>query len=183
MKERPILFNTEMVRAIIDGRKTQTRRVIKKPLVEMINGCATYKESELIARCPFGKTKDILWVRETWCEISNMFGYETIYKATPVDGLQIIPKWKPSIFMPRKYSRITLEIINIRVEKLRDIKGEDVLAEGLEDDFIENDRMSRHDEQERRRENFEKLWNSINAKLGYDWDSDPWVWVIEFKRL
>lgn len=161
MTERPILFSGPMVRAILDGRKTQTRRVAKdrdKP-------------------CKYGIAGDRLWVRETWqsaaamgvCHASDDY---FVYRATDPDwetceGWQ----WRPSIFMPRKASRITLEITDVRAERLQDITNKDARAEGLARGTV-YPRMW-----------FEDLWDSINAKRGFGWDVNPFVWVITFKKV
>jgi hypothetical protein len=164
MNERPILFSGEMVRAILEGRKTQTRRVIKPQL--RIN----YK-------CPYGQPGDRLWVRETWqCFKPNteeIINPNTVniralaYRATN----EWRGKWRPSIHMPRWASRITLEITAVRVERLQDIGEVDAMREG--DPTCENTHIDW----------FRALWDSINAKRGYSWESNPWVWVVEFQRI
>lgn len=197
IRERPILFNGEMVRAILDGRKTQTRRVIKaQPVGEWAAPGRTM--------CPYGLRGDHLWVRETWFELVDPMTSKTYdppracYRATEEnevivddgDGAAVINKdgtfkspWSPSIYMPRWASRITLEITNVRVERVQDISEEDAKAEGIIYDPCDHVRRSC--------EEigclgpliapFRDFWDSINAKRGYSWDSNPWVWVIEFK--
>lgn len=218
MKERPILFNGEMVRAILDGRKTQARIVIKSPAKELqkqgiecvayrngdtwydgklfsMRNCAgvwvDYTESDFLNLCPFGKIGDRFWVRETFAkhepsecgcsEPCNCVNSRYSYRADYDDGET---KWTPSIHMPRSASRITLEITNVRVERLNDISEEDCWAEG-----IENVSYNPSDIYEiaskinccvdDAKPIFCHLWNST----GGNWVSNPWVWVIEFKRI
>lgn len=155
MKERPILFSGEMVRAILEGRKTQTRRIIKGK--RDANGIS-------IEIPRFGKIGDLLYVRETW---SEDFDGRIQYRAD-TDGTG--RKWKPSIHMPRRVSRITLEITNIRVERLNDISEEDSEAEGVSGTWTRDLNYKWH---------FKKLWESLNG--AGSWEKNPWVWVVEFK--
>ena len=174
MKERPILFSAPMVRAIIEEQKIMTRRVIKFYPIDYMGKDKHGHYFKLINYnidmtkyfdCPYGKIGDRLWVRETfnsdWCD-------HVIYRAdggSAIDaGYAEEPKWKPSIFMPRKASRINLEITNVRVERLNDISDEDAIAEGVES-----------------KDSFIKLWEFING-VG-SWEANPFVWVIEFKKL
>lgn len=183
MKERPIIFSTEMVRAILDGRKTQTRRVIKpQPYYEgsppwnwkckqMIwSRCyeATLKKEMYIA-CPYGQVGDRLWVREAFFPIPHT--KEVWYKADDVSGNVT---WKPSIHMPRRASRILLEITKIRVERLQEITEEDARAECAPPtpDALPSCLYD-----------FRVLWNSLNAKRGYGWETNPWVWCLKFRRI
>lgn len=202
MKERPIIFSGEMVRAILEGHKTMTRRVIKihntihsedrttnynNEITEVFHpdpnndlwsfgltwkvvGIRRHDVTHL--RCPYGIPGDCLWVRETWCNINKPgIEPEIYYKADTKyteDYNSSEWKWKPSIFMPRWASRITLEITNIRVERLQEITEEDALKEGVRDGFKDNIF-------------YKTLWNSINGKK-YPWESNPWVWVIGFKE-
>lgn len=184
IKERPILFNGEMVRAILDGRKTQTRRLLN-PQPE---DCGT----ELIfsGHCPFGEVGDRLWVRETW-QKAYMFNHDTqtfeddeifVYRADdfewcdgdgsfldPSDSKSEIPPWKPSIHMPREACRIVLEITNIRIERVSDISVEDAKKEGAPDG------------EENPQAWFKNLWESINGPGSFH--VEVWAWVIEFKRI
>ena len=203
MKERPILFNTEMVKAILEGRKTQTRRVIKdQPLSGRSikhysdNEWVVYSDSDPIVtlytiKCPYGQVGDRLWVREMWDYTGQ--GLDCVYKADakPTD---IFPweKYRPSIFMPRWASRITLEIVEIKVEKLQDISEADAIAEGLESLTRPNGKTLYSAPQCGDRppywessasEAFMWLWDSINAKRGYSWESNTWCWCLSFKRL
>lgn len=190
MKERPIIMTAESVRAILDGRKTQTRRVIKSvaywETIEMNKDYAVVisKPYELtfrtILRCPFGVPGDRLWVRETWAlavPAGSSVRAERIphYKA---DG-EMLPRWKPSIHMPRWASRITLEITGVRVERLQEIKPIDTVAEGVYEPKLNYGKA----EGPYAIATFANYWDSINAKRGYPWDSNPWVWVIEFERV
>jgi hypothetical protein len=208
MKERPILFSGPMVRAILDASKTMTRRVVKPqplPQHDMVSLCgspgnwmfsnreATMKcHCEMLAqrRCPYGQPGDRLWVRETW--LPHPLGWKIAYYRA--DGntyvnprTMLTSKWRPSIHMPRWASRITLEVTGVRVERVADISEEDAKAEGiriqkrntLPDGFGIHDNHYR----ETAKLAFMDLWNSINAARGYGWDVDPWVWVVEFRRV
>lgn len=198
MKERPILFNTEMVRAVLDGRKSQTRRVIKpqpdhrhrdvvfeekrNKLIEysMISGCW----NEVVEhKCPYGKPGDRLWVRETWAIDPVEKG--VWFKADEFWTEANSPKWKPSIHMPRKYSRINLEITNIRVERVNDITSYDMVREGVPDSVRQIDLFGAEGDEIRKIKiiPFRIFWGSINKSRGYGWDVNPWVWVVEFKRI
>ncbi len=179
-----------MVRAILEGRKTQTRRIVKFPLRDRDFGCELagneIGEAEAHRLCPYGKPGDRLWVRETWAPRAQG-GYW--YAADPETALfkesWIGFKWRPSIFMPRSASRITLEIIGVRVERLQEISEADALAEGI----VRWDSPGAHYmfaineagdyNGPTARLVYQGLWDRIN---GVDsWASNPWVWVIEFK--
>ena len=192
-KERPIIFSGDMVNAILAGNKTQTRRVIK-PQPWLIDPaekeyhkweCYDGKNYYLI-ECPYGQPGDRPWVRET-------FGYITlaeneVFTARRPDGcpvriyykseanregwVDMVP-WTPSVFMPRWASRIMLEIVSIRVERLQDISEADAFAEGISGGDWLGDPVGE----------FKKLWNSINEKRGFGWETNCWVWVIGFKKL
>jgi len=217
MKEHPILFSGEMVRAILEGKKTQTRRVIKStgtvsPVQSsweewepgIFGSCATDGTTAII-KCPYGSPGDRLWVRETWAKVWNgetclhpdkpckgtiCEGCHVEYKADsgdpypgewpPEEVCDETPRWKPSIHMPRWASRITLEVLNVRVERVQEITAADCWAEGirrLEDPSTPLQKSSRA------LDDFHMLWDSINAKRGYSWESNPFVWVVEFKLL
>ena len=187
MKERPILFNGEMVRAILDGRKTQTRRVVKRN-----NMFDLQKRSELPDRslvhledyCPNGRRGNRLWVRETWR--TDPLNGDTHYRAdhNPKYGPDH-DKWIPSIHMPRWASRINLEITDVRVERVQDISEGDAKAEGVEvlpeDDVFYMNYQNKDKMTIDPCESFQTLWDSINEKWGRGWQSTPWVWVIDFK--
>lgn len=198
MKEYPILFSTEMVRAILDGRKTQTRRVItrlngKGKITELAFKAGRYifrdkyalwndvEKKYLLARCPYGQ--DVLWVRETLAAIDCPPSLCAAYLA---DGTRVIRDgktvewWKlstqkvPSIFMPKWACRLWLEIVDIRVERVQEIRVQDIESEGL---------ISEPTEVTKALKMWIDLWNKINAKRGYGWDANPWVWVVEFRRI
>lgn len=196
MKERPILFNGAMVRAIIDGRKTQTRRVIKKQPGDDGNLWPNGNDYEAlhitspaaVRRCPYGARCDRLWVRETayitpphWCKRDEATHFDSDnaprvvgYVATMTDespAREYGIKKTPSIHMPRWASRITLEITYVTAQRLQDISEDEAAAEGIprhSGPYILD---------------FAKLWDQINAKRGCSWDSNPWVWVVEFERV
>jgi len=210
MKERPILFSGEMVRAILDGRKTQTRRAIKpQPRPMFLGGCGWYPDGDAnkkkhyasvkhfikgmpIDFCPYGQPGDRLWVREGFRLISQL-GPETWdtflhpqYKSDMKIGhiCSIMrefykPGWKPSIHMPRWASRITLEITDVRVERVQDITDEGIMAEGFGYNQLREDGRMKNGFPII--DGFADLWDSINAKRGYSWDLNPWVWAISFK--
>lgn len=192
VKERPILFTAENVRAIRERRKTKTRRVINLPLKDKDFGCEVHPseltQPEQIWRlCPLGAPGDRLWVRETWCywgAISEPLNTSAIaYRA---DADQSGVRWRPAIFMPRWASRITLEITDVRVERLQEISEEDAQAEGLEYpctlDITRNGDCPVVDISRPWACGFARLWNSINGKK-HPWRSDPWVWVLSFELL
>jgi len=164
-----------MVRAILAGRKTQTRRIIKPDwltLVEeclRINGKWVWHAMACDLTMPFGVPGDHLWVRETFKPINEM---ECHYRAQI--GWHVGGPWKPSIFMPRKFSRITLEITGVRVERLKDISEADAMAEGITlrgTTRFENECCIA----------YKQLWDSINGPGAFE--KNPYVWVIEFKKL
>lgn len=197
MKERPIIFGSPMIRAILDGKKTQTRRIVRpQPNTDHedepywhVGGYRAwrYRSTDNILRkggnlltCPYGEVGDRLWVRETWCAESR----STIYYRA--DGWEYGRSggWKTSIFMPRWASRITLEITGVRVERLHDISEEDARAEGapVADILTGRALLDQSSNQGCHKWGFELLWDSINAKRS-PWASNPWVWVISFKKL
>lgn len=233
MKERPILFSGEMVRAILSGHKTQTRRVMKEPwkvrLPLTVRGDWPFqgtwaapgiyeahhnqygavsvkatsngsmlgiKPAEFEWVCPYGKPGDRLWVRETWrtekgidkMDAAQMVescldaGYRSPW--APIryeadghfdnwDQGQEVGRLRPAIHMPGWASRLTLEVVSVRVERLRDISEADAKAEGA--DFAQSDDGDMNA--------FNNMWDVINEKRGFTWMSNPWVWVIEFKRV
>lgn len=211
MKERPILFSGEMVRAILDGRKTQTRRIVKPAVgyqsewlsAAGINSspslriCRTNPDNIFGAqmdhpkggplgfvKCPYGEPGDRLWVRE--CFSYSNLGDTAIRDwvwywadSNPTDGDWTKPK--PSIHMPRWASRINLEVTNVRVERLQDIGDKDATAEGCPGWYHESYPDQGEPDGKRPTEEFAELWESING--AGSWDLNPWVWVIEFKRI
>ncbi|EHO2073500.1 TPA: morphogenetic protein [Escherichia coli] len=212
MKERGMIFNGEMVRAILDGRKTQTRRPVKFPFKDRNLGCklsgnelAGELSSGNYLNSPFGKPGDRIWVRETfqgplfdfdqmdaYCKDSAPFekAQFCVYKADGKPAPEFFDAddnlhccWRPSIHMPRWASRILLEITSVRVERLNAISPEDAQAEGMEltgwrptysDPDSGGDFQTPYD-------NFAELWESIYGERS--WQANPWVWVIEFKRI
>ena len=195
MKERPILFNAEMVNAILAGNKTQTRRIMKpQPVNETawVGGmhCLTWIHKEVAGPdgwlmhnlCPLGKVGDRLWVRETWNktrifqapDAGEVFVYAACDNRTDYGG-----PWKPSIHMPRAASRITLEITAVRVERLQDISEEDALAEGVRTELDAASAGASWYDKPRRA--FQFLSESIYG--AESWATNPWVWVIEFKKV
>lgn len=259
--ERPILFSGAMVRAILDGKKTQTRRILKFPdairsieggdvlttLDRMQEGYADGprpvfdfdgEPNAFSVRNPYGAVGDRLWVRETWASLVFGRDWETghvedwapaenpgagriVFDADPHgwndNGNSAAERgfaWRPSIFMPRWASRLTLEITSVRVERVQDISEEDAVAEGFSatpaeqwwqgyrdmgDDhlihqqsrsaeppewMIEPKRMSVFDPcASTAAKEFRITWNHLNAPRGYGWDENPWVWVLEFRRV
>jgi hypothetical protein len=211
MKERPILFSAEMVRALLDGRKTQTRRVAK------LNAAGRVKlpgsphnwhceDPDAALACPYGQPGDRLWVRETWQQFwkeeipaerysqqgrsgSPSRRPETMRVVYRADGeISQHPEygeaiWRPSIHMPRWASRILLEITNVRVERVQEISDLDARAEGLEAQASGCGwQVGDKFHSGHSVDCFSKLWDSINAARGFGWDVNPWVWVIEFRR-
>ena len=195
-KARPIIFSAPMVLALLEGRKTQTRRIVKcrgglvrgdhwAGPARPYSGRLVYREgaawddsdfvTKPIANCPYGKPRDLLWVKETWAEGKDGPEPEDavwpIYAAEYRDGsgaYRVLKPWRSALYMPRKYSRLTLEVTNVCVHKLRSISDEDAGTEGFScaDAF--------HD-----------YWFEIHPIKGEcyqgDWQDDPWVWAISFK--
>jgi hypothetical protein len=174
-----------MVRAILEGRKTVTRRVCKPPY-------GGHPGLRLPGRCPYGARGDRLWVRETFCPVDDREhgGPEWIdYRATPrysaahPAGWENDPgdpqalKWKPSIFMPRSACRIVLEIEDVRAERLHEITHDDARAEGIDVGIV-----AAGDGWPNPTVAFARLWDSINGKR-YPWASNPWVWRVQFRRI
>ena len=223
MKERPILFSAPMVRAILEGRKTQTRRVITlKSSILRAGPTATYRmmpEGDALlerwpiqdrmmnnfgrcerVKCPYGVPGDRLWVKENWIPV-HFGSYEPIergehiphypdsiqYAADTIHGYHTCwdtypGKWRSSLSLARWMSRITLEITDVRVQRIQDISEEDARAEGihqvLEPNTFELEEPYKSTIHKRR---FSHVWDFINAKRGYGWDVNPWCWCISFK--
>lgn len=180
---KPILFSAPMVQAILDGRKSMTRRIIRDT-----DGL---HDEEVTQRKPRYQPGDILWVRETWCNI-NKTGIEPeyYYKADSIaaeDYDSTEWKWRPSIFMPREAARIWLRVTDVRCERVQEITKDDAWSEGVGSsdpfDYQEPDWYAENTPNtDYTISTFAGLWESLNAKRGYSWDSNPWVWVISFER-
>lgn len=194
IKDRPILFSSAMVRAILDGRKTQTRRVVK-PQPRFATGCPCCTEERFLNssqadrfsskhwgfRCPYGDPGDHLWVRETWVEYDDVI----FFKAD--ENMEKF-KWRPSIHMPLRASRITLEITDVRVERLQDISEEDAKEEGVggKDTVTVSPITTKTYKQA-----FSIFWDNMHVgawknkvhKNGSRWTDNPWVWVVCFRRV
>lgn len=188
MKERPILFSGAMVRALLAGTKTQTRRIVKHGTPDDWNAC------------PYGSIGGRLWVRETWARDSEdgaLFYRADVGTGNEADDWQHNIdvgasgyRWRPSIHMPRAASRITLEITAVRVERLQDISEEDAIAEGVEaiPSTGENCGPNRFSvncgwlflNSPTAAGAYAMLWEQING--AGSWDANPWVWVVEFNR-
>ncbi|MDR6350870.1 hypothetical protein [Pantoea sp. SORGH_AS_0659] len=221
MRERGIIFNAEMVRAVLEGRKTQTRRIMKvQPESNQLgllritastnrsdtgkyhwaesNATGNHVRSKLFA-CPFGAVGDRLWVREAFRVHSRPTDVATlVYKSSekqswthqthrvPIEKCNkpaVVDKWTPSIHMPRWASRITLEITGVRVERLWDITEDDAKAEGCTFEALRFQPGTREVEEMGHTAvyQFGGLWQSIYGEES--WQANPWVWVIEFKRV
>lgn len=216
MKARGMIFNSEMVRAILDGRKTQTRRIMKiqpehsglglRRVIDSKNGsddgkyfwsssdaCGLKARSKSFA-CPFGAVGDRIWVRETWAEAGASAPDLKLYRANYPEHVpsiyENVPpaeeiRWTPSIHMPRWASRILLEITDVRVERLNAISEEDARAEGIIDGGClncgETEPCGCANPEPDATDAFAYLWQSIYGQE--NWNANPWVWVIEFKRV
>lgn len=195
MKSRPMIFQSDSVLGILADQKTMTRRVVKGLTPEhqyngflhilndkKMSGEAWFSlkphkalnTSSLYIKCPYGVVGDRIWVRETWAfdDVDQKVSSEnsTIFKADFL-GDSKNQRWRSAMFMPRAASRIELEITGIRVERLQDISETDAIAEGVEQGY-----GLRHVGF------YQDIWDSINGKK-YPWSSNPWVWVVEFKRV
>lgn len=204
MKERPILFSDEMVRAILEGRKSQTRRVLKyqlpsgvevKSVAPWADGLYRIEHTpdplpgggQIIAArvcCPYGVPGDRLWIRESWscadpkreAEYPAAGEQDVYYRATESYPDQL--RWRPSIHMPRWASRLILELTDVRVERLQEISEEDAKAEG-----VTLVCMKGWEESRKYRIRFHEVWDELNAKRGFGWARNPWVWILTFKRV
>ena len=203
MAIKPILFNTEMVRAILDGRKTCTRRLVRFLPGEnpqwtgyIRDGLMLYngKNEPCIRKAPY-QPGDTLYVRETWKKAPNGYYY---YEDWQRGDIADLTKWKPSIHMPKEAARIWIKVTDVRVERLQEMKPVDVIKEGAYSDcwdclntygesgsqccYGTEEQCSQCDEVMME---WEKLWTSTIKKSNlnrYGWDANPWVWVIEFER-
>lgn len=205
MRVKPILFNTEMVRAILEGRKTCTRRVIKGCIPKdatfgytaftpkgsiSCRGIFETEYGEKFFKLPYG-SGDILYVRETWMDYAGLTMYKADCDIYRLDSLNFAGfRWIPSIHMPKEAARIWLKVTNVRVERLQEITNDGCIAEGIYPspcrkckgtfgcDTCLDDEYDEIDE-------FSKLWNSTINKTDidtYGWDANPYVWVVEFER-
>lgn len=181
MKERPILFSGQMVREILAGKKTETRRIVKAPK------WSTVEHAGVDFGCPYGAVGSRLWVRETWHtdepDLERARAkHEDLMPCIPVIYYRADPvnsnagcRWRPSIFMPRWASRITMEVVDVRVEKLQDISDASAMREGCYHGIpTDGGGVSYVGE-------FFQLWDSINAKRGFPAASNPYVWAIRFE--
>lgn len=191
---KPIIFNTEYVRAILEGRKTQTRRVIPKDIVNRFDICNvegpiayidqatgdSYEPTDVAQYHP----GDILWARETFCPRyfdDGLAAYKADYDKERIGDVVPEPKWRPPIHMARSAARLFLRVTDVRVERVQDITLGDIEREGLYCDppytrehYAYENGMRRH---------WIQLWDEINAKRGHPWESNPWVWVYVFERI
>ncbi|RCX20908.1 hypothetical protein DFR58_101110 [Anaerobacterium chartisolvens] len=222
--EKPILFSTSMVKAILAGRKTLTRRIIKRVPPEthrfeemddgtfeaywggyapdipaFIDGCTRMKFR------PYCLPGDILWVKETWHYETHMhdltagepdlpsgrYSHRYIYRASnpvyPVDVGVAEHGWRPSIHMPREAARILLKVTDVSAERLQDITEEEARREGAVKTYpytcpVTGKTAHMQDDNGTFRDGFACIWDSLNAARGFGWDTNPWVWVIEFER-
>lgn len=199
-RELPILFNSEMVRAILDGRKTCTRRIVKGFIPNDAvwgytaftpKGCISCRGTfadgygEKFFKLPC-EPSDILYVRETWCKGLERYIYRADYSDTEKfyrDGKEVKMKWHRSIHMPKKAARIWLKVTDVRVERLQEITEVGIQKEGVEVDPKEC--AGKFDFISELFLLFQRLWNSTIKKSDrdrYGWDASPWVWVIEFEQ-
>lgn len=184
-RERPILFSAPMVRAILDGKKSQTRRIVK-PSSLFDGKDAIVKRHPHQSGCQYGKPGDQLWVRETWGlhDTQPVDGQENAtiyYRATDGEAHSLrYQLWRPSIYMPRWASRIMLEITDVRVQRLQEISEEDATAEGCPGWYSPS--AEGNTDGCMPSEEYAALWDSINGKT-QPWASNPWVWCISFKRI
>lgn len=211
MKERPILFSTPMVKAILKGEKTQTRRVVKPQgailtdeIARSLNIQPPSTENMPVIPCPYGQIGDVLWVRETWIDLQKTpvmgagsekyYGLKYWYRADNTKEMEIAGNYKPSIFMPKEACRIRLKITDIRVERLSDIDESDALNEGIgsftKDGVgfkfgLDGWNWSCQNGHPFMCSNaalaYSELWESINGKGS--WDKNPFVWVVTFERI
>jgi hypothetical protein len=190
MAIKPILFNTEMVRAILDGRKDATRRIVKGFIPDdavwgytaftpkgYISCRGTFADGygEKFFKLPC-ESGDILYVRETWKKAPNGYYY---YEDWQRNDIADVTKWKPSIHMPKEAARIWLKVTDVRVERLQEITSEQICREGVE---VEYPHVLNGEE---KRYAFSRLWDSTIKKSDldrYGWNANPWVWVIKFER-
>lgn len=179
MREHPILFSGPMVYAILASRKTQTRRAINPTWWRCLDPDNAGDLAAAVDQCPYGQEGDVLWVREAWthecdhCADAACGNIDHIwYRAKESQQVAQSMKWRPSIFMPRWASRLSLKITSVRIERVQSITDGDARREGFRGG---SQTMGPRFE-------FADTWNEINAARGYAWDDNPWVWVIGFER-
>ena len=220
-KERPIIFSTPMVQAVLEDRKTQTRRIVKPQPGDDAWWCAPPYLSTLdlrdpqdragaVAVCPYGRKGGRLYVREAWRaherpedlvdgilfraddafvpientrEAAEAWG--AVYRRTPCGRK---PAWRPSIHMPKWATRLWLELTEVRIERLSEMRADDIVAEGVDvpdvDYSVADDPRALEWERDcHARGLFQQLWDGLNAKRGYAWATNPWVWVLTFRRI
>ena len=196
IKERPILFSGPMVRAILAGTKSQTRRVVTvKQKAKMERDTLEYGKADYYK--VYGGPREHLWVRETWNEVEqlapqNIAGVwvhkKYLYRASPETHSRYpVGRWRPSIFMPRRASRITLEVTAVRIERLQSITGADAIAEGVAGYKSGKTHYRATNDADTVYESavkaYQDLWDNINSKRpGCTWADNPLVWVVEFKK-
>jgi len=226
MKERGILFKGEMVKAILDGTKTQTRRIVKpqpsENIWDCLRGCQPMRRRKYeymgdgsieISIKPYAFVGDRLYCKEAWAtgdkldkynatqiaEMAEEAGFEGMNPKCPLlykDDSRIqwghndladfgpFGRWRSPRFMPKWASRITLEITEVRVERVQEISEGDARAEGVSwPEGAQESNIRKWGSEQTARMRFADLWDSINAKRGYSWESNPWVWVITFRRM
>jgi hypothetical protein len=211
-KERPILFSGAMVKAILEGRKTQTRRAIADEWWRCLDPDDNDDRARAVEMCPYGRAGDRLWVRETWQAQNTEMKWWHEWPANDRHSMNWAwtnpvvpaypgtpPRWLPAIHMPRMACRLTLEIVTVRVERVQDISEDDAIAEGVppnwagdlsgwdanEHGYLPPHLLNSEDDSDvhhyTAREAYATYWDHFNAKRGYSWNVNPWVWVIEFK--
>lgn len=199
MKDHPILFSAPMVHALLGGRKTQTRRIVRGApdgALEVVPSLLAHRgdlwdfrrhrQNPHAIRCPYGAPGDRLWVKETFGVLTGN-GHRLVYRADGERPPQLDPHarmtWRPSIFMRRAQSRITLEVTRVRVERLQDITEADAKAEGVPCDSAAAWRGDFADAVARgHRAAFEALWDEINGDRAA-WTANPFVWAVDFRRV
>lgn len=212
LKETPIIFSTEMVKAEQDGRKTMTRRTtgldkinenpdswgevyhVRESLWRFVGKSYETTDGNVYPvkdiKCPYGQVGDLLWMRETWAvnptmdEVTprDISSVAFVYYKIPEPNSILVGKWRPSIHMPKWACRIWLEITDIRVERLQEITEEAIYKEGYAP-FMHTDADGNVRELSSGLIWFsETIWDSLNEKRGYGWEVNPWVWVITFKE-
>lgn len=183
-RERPIIMSAVSVRLILEGMKTQTRRAVKDERILIRTGVTNhaerlYRNEEVTHLCPYGRPGDRLWVREAWApKAAGPYRFPSgriWYRADP-SKLDFQPKWRSPLFLPRALSRITLEINEVRVERVQAISEADAIAEGMLYTPIGTATWTN-------RQSFAIHWDQLNKKRGFSWESNPFVWAVTFRRI